>query len=167
MASFTKCHHSIHHHLCKKLFLKPTSSKLDGVAAHFSSNFSSSKLFPSVLIASSHTLFTNNLLLCGMHVLCAANGQHLLHTVLHPTENSQVKNTTVDCRVHNVEELHDSSSIIGDGGGGGVFFFVINELVHYSGSQSAEHCIHYCKTCIHVSHGLPSDVSVPSFNRII
>jgi hypothetical protein len=59
------------------------------------------------------------------------------------------------------------SFIIGDGGGGGVLFFIMNELVHYSGSQSGEHCIHYCKTCIRVSHGLPSDVSVPSFNRII
>jgi hypothetical protein len=59
------------------------------------------------------------------------------------------------------------ATIIGDGGGGGVFFFVRNELVHYSGSQSGEHCIHYCKICIHVSHLLPSDVSVPSFNRII
>jgi hypothetical protein len=167
VTSFTKCHHSIHHHLCKKLFLTPTSFKLDMVAAHFSSNFIFSKLFPSVLIASSHTLFTNNLLLCGMHVVCAANRQHLPHTVLHPTKNSQVKNTTVECRVHHVEELHDSSTIIGVGGGSGVFFFIMNDLVHYSGSQSGERCIHYCKTCIHVSHGLPSDVSIPSFNRII
>jgi hypothetical protein len=41
--------------------------------------------------------------------------------------------------VHNVEELHDSSTVIGDGGGGGVFFFIMNEIVHYSGSQSGEH----------------------------
>jgi hypothetical protein len=148
VASFAKCHHSIHHHLCEKLFLTPTSFKLD-------------------VVASSHTLFTSNLLLCGMHVLCTADGQHLPHTILHPTKNSPIKNTTVGCRVHNVEELHDSSTIIGDGAGGGVFFFIMNELVHYSGSQSGEHCIHYCKTCIRVSHGLPSDVSVPSFNRII
>jgi hypothetical protein len=82
-------------------------------------------------------------------------------------QKTQVKNTTVGCRVHNVEELHDSSTIIGDGGGGGVFFFIMNEIVNYSGSQSGENCVHYCKTCIHVNHGLPSDVSVPSFNRII
>ncbi len=144
--------------------LTPTSFKLHVVAAQFLSNFLSSTLFPSVLIAGSHTLFSNNLLLCGMHLLRAANGQHLPYTVLHPTKNSQVKDTTVDCRVHNVEELRDSSTTISDGGGGGVFFF---ELVHYSGSQSGEHCIHYCKTCIYVSHGLPSDVHVPSFNRII
>ncbi len=167
MASFPKCHHSIHHHLCKRLFLIPTSFKLDVVAVHFSSNFLSSKLFSSVFIASSHTLFTGNLLLFGMHVLCAADGQHLPPTVLHPTKNSPIKNTTVGCRVHNVEELHDSSTIIEDGAGGGVFIFIMNELVHYSVSQSGEHYIHYCKTCIRVSHGLPSDVSIPSLNRII
>ncbi len=122
VASFTKCHHSIHHHLCKKLFLTTLSFKLEVVAAHFSSNFLSSKLFPSVLIASSQTLFTSNFLLCEMHVLCTADGQHLPRTVLHPTKKSRVKNTTVGCRVHNVEELHDSSTVIGDGGGGGVIY---------------------------------------------
>jgi len=99
VASFAKCHHSIHHHLCKKLFLTPTSCKLDVVATHFSSNFLSSKLFPSVLIASSHTLLTSNLPLCGMHVLSAAvdNIFHIQFYIPQKTLRSRTPQLAAGC----------------------------------------------------------------------
>lgn len=53
--------------------------------------------------------------------------------------------------MHNIEQLHDGGTIIGDGG---VALVVMDELVHSSGAQRRAHGVRHRGASIDVAHHL-------------